>query len=350
MKVSIPGSATATDDERRFAGLPTSTELAQDALNRRKIELANKQIRGEPISDVEAVAAGLTPAWQIDAAKREQIDPLTQGAATRHVAGVLNSIGRIPANGVTRIGQQAFERWMAERQRQKIGALTPDETSYAQSFFEAAARDAFAAQQEADNARMNAETGRLNATRPRSGEGLNIPQMTNALSRMAEGQLKSAQEIAGGTLMQLYVNMEESKVPPTFQPRVREYKAAMARVNEIRQAQSMFAAGHITPEQAQAILDGASLSDATRSAPAPGGAAPAPNRQAATSGIDLRGGADTTTRAGGVPTMSDQQLNMAASQMRQMPKDQRAAYIDSAVQAGTLSAEDARRLKAKVGA
>lgn len=330
--VRVRGRDSFTDDQRRFAGLPTSLELGTEAFQRRQLDIRNRALNGDTISDEEAIAAGIQPAWQIDAEKRKAIDPTTTSAAERYAAGIVNRIGRIPQGNIEGLADQAFSQWMRDREGAKIGTLTPQESQYARSFFSAAVRDLWMQQQGLDIQRMNADTNRLNAGN-RSG-GLNIPQMVNALSRISEGQTKVAENMLQGpmkSIIPFYANQSPEQIPEAYRTAVQAYNDAKARAEQYKNASALFASGHITPEQAQALM---------QQAAGLGGAPPASAPTGDTGNIQLPGG--------GAPSMNDQQMSAAVSRLRQVPRERRAAVIDAAVEAGQLSAADAQKLKGRL--
>lgn len=336
-----------TDTERMAAGLPTQGELAtsQSQVNTSAAASAKARAilamsRGEPIDENAAAAFGLSTPSDIEAEKIKRTDPLIEGAAQRHVSQVINAFGgRITAQNIKQISTLAFQNYLRTRSATKLGQLTPEESSYAQSFFDQATRNAYEEQRKLDIAQQaaNARYGNINLGQNR--EYLTaIQNQQNATQQEMQAIEKNVPGLS------YYLENPTMAAGPAFAGPIARYKALQDRQKRLQDAMSMLASGVVPNDIANLLsASGEAVPRGNATGSVPTGAPPVANPP---KGVPSAAPKDQAT-PGGPPPMTADQLKQAQYRLSLMPVDAANATIDRGVATGRISQADAAKLRRK---
>lgn len=345
--VKIAGADQFTDAQRSFAGVPTShdvrkqrSESTQLDLQDRTAAIKQKFASGQPLTAEESEFIGADTPGQRQSKRLMEIEKPMAAAANRYVSeAILTTNGRLNPKQLSQLSESSFNRWLQDRAGGKSMNLTPDEEIQARGYFAEAVRTAYIDQQDRDIRKMVADASVDRANRP-TGTGGSPAATINALGNISTREQKAADAMLEGNPMLAHMASRPiDQVPARYQASVLEYKRRIQSAQELNQASALYAAGQITPDQANSYLHRyADPAGPAGAAPAGGGTGP----------ISLRPPSDAGMAVPTVPSLSDAQINQAAMTLRNMNAADRKAYIENAQAQGAISPADLEKLRKKV--
>lgn len=257
-KIADNPTGTYSDDERRLAGLPTSSEQAVEKAAKatadqttQVADIARRWIGGEHISEEEALLAKLPSAQEFAQMKEAKADPILERAGTQYVdQEVLKLGGRLNPATAAKIAQTAYQQYVTEYQKAGLGTLTTDQLKNAQRYFSSRAMELLIKQREDDIRLAAANNQGRSALGPQDRM---FAQLTSLLENNRKNLDDFTKSNPGVEVMASKYADNQAAIPPAFKGAVARYRRLQQREGDLQRAQSQLAAG-IIPKDFAGLL------------------------------------------------------------------------------------------------
>lgn len=234
----------------------TAENIAQTATTKgneatiRKADIVDKWTKGTPISEEEALIAGLPTQQDMALAKSAKVDASLDQAGKQYVdAQFLAKGGRIRPHEAIDIAANAYQQYVKDYQAAGLGTLTPAQLQNAQRYFASRAMDRLNEQR-----RLDVEA--IAANRDRSGIQP-ADRMFAQLTTLMENNRKTLEDFTKanpGIEVISSKYQDESTAPPALKGQIVRYRRLQQRENDLQNAQSQLAMG-VVPKNFAGLLD-----------------------------------------------------------------------------------------------
>lgn len=320
--VTIPAMKPWSDDMRRFAGQPTSAQLAAEDLINKKTALTSKYL-ADPgsLTQPQASVIGVKTPQELQVEQRKGMEPLITSAADRFVdeaiakAGLSLSDPKALRRQAGTLAEAAYNSFLADAGTSgSMMGNTPEDKAYARTFFASAMQNYV---KQAEGLSHELRKAQISAGGQSQSEAVRI---YSALTATADDYQRQAKDLASSPMGMAAMATDPSKMTPQIKSIRDEIIAAQAAAAKHRKIAVQVLSGKISPSAVSQLM---------------GEDIPVPTGQQ---------GAAT----GGIPDMDPSQMQQAKSYIARVPDNQKADFVRG--KKNLLSPKDYATLLSFVGA
>lgn len=274
-----------TDEEKKDLGFTSNVQAAQEKaataeanLGSKKIDILNKYIGGEKLTDQEAAVAGVQQPDDMELKKLNALDPYLGLTGERYIAGqMVKTGGRIDPQNAAQVAENAYSTYVAERAANGLGSLSPEQVAYTRQYFNRAAENALIAQRKLDIDEYQATTGRIHAQAAKQTAGQNTSMQWFSKITTAMENVRKAQSdiIRANPAVQMALDNPALAQSPIIKGALDKYNQLQQAADAFRGAQGSLAQGQV-PGNLSDLLNAADQFSTQGAGAAVGGGRTAP--------------------------------------------------------------------------